>query len=147
MEWTRTKISNKISRSLGIMDKLERILPLNILGILYNSLILPHLQYCVLSWGFKSDRLFKLQKKLLESLHTVSVMPIRNHYWNRLICSNWRYHENKKHWHYIIDTNEMNLQNIVNQCWLNQMIIIHMILNISLFYINCQQRHALGGYV
>ena len=31
--------------------------------MLYNSLILPHLQYCILSWGFKSDRIFKLQKR------------------------------------------------------------------------------------
>ena len=57
------KISNKISRSLGIMCKLKRFLPQNILKILYNSLILPHLQYCILSWGFKSDRIFKLQKR------------------------------------------------------------------------------------
>ena len=43
------KISNKISRPLGIMCKLKRFLPQNILRILYNSLILPHLQYCTLS--------------------------------------------------------------------------------------------------
>ena len=57
------KISNKISRSLGIMCKLKQFLPQNILRFLYKSLILPHLQYCVLSRGFKSDRLFKLQKR------------------------------------------------------------------------------------
>ena len=45
------------------MCKLKRFLPQNILKILYNSLILPHLQYCILSWGFKSDRIFKLQKR------------------------------------------------------------------------------------
>ena len=57
------KISNKISRSLGIMCKLKWLLPQNLLKILYNSLILPHLEYCILSWGFKSDRIFKLQKR------------------------------------------------------------------------------------
>ena len=41
----------------------------------------------------------------------------------------------------------MNFQNILNQCSLNQMIIIHMILNISLFYINYQQRQALDGWL
>ena len=41
----------------------------------------------------------------------------------------------------------MSFQNILNQYSLNQMIIIHMILDISLFYINYQQRQALGGYV
>ena len=41
----------------------------------------------------------------------------------------------------------MNFQNILSQCSLNQMTIIHMILDTSLFYINYQQRQALGGYV
>ena len=36
----------------------------------------------------------------------------------------------------------MNPQNILIQCSLNQMIIIHMILDINLFYINYQQRRA-----
>ena len=53
------KISNKISRSLGIMCKVKRFLLQNILKILYNSLILLHLD---IAWGFKSDRIFKLQK-------------------------------------------------------------------------------------
>ena len=56
------KISNKISRSLGIMCELKWFLPQNILK---NSLILPHLQYCILSWGFKSDRIFQLQKRAI----------------------------------------------------------------------------------
>ena len=45
------------------MCKLKGFLPQNILRISYYSLILPHLQYSVLSWGFKSDRIFKLQKR------------------------------------------------------------------------------------
>ena len=57
------KISNKIARTLGIMCRLKNFLPTDILRILYNSLILPHLQYSVLSWGFKMGRLDKLQKR------------------------------------------------------------------------------------
>ena len=41
----------------------------------------------------------------------------------------------------------MKFQSILNQCSLNQMIIIHMILDISLIYINYQQRQARDGYV
>ena len=41
----------------------------------------------------------------------------------------------------------MNFQSILNQCSQNQMIIIHMILDIILFYINNQQRQLLDGYV
>ena len=147
MEWSCTKISNKISRSLRIMCKLKRFLPPHILRILYNSLIHPHLQCCVLSWGFQSDRIFKLQKELFELLHAVCIMPIRKAFLktpNLLKLSiSWK----QKHWNDIVDTNEINFQNICNQCSLNQMIIIHMILHISLFYINYQQRQALGGYV
>ena len=56
-------------------------------------------------------------------------MPIQNHYYTRLICSKVKISCKQKHSNYIIDTNEMNLQNILNQCSLNQMIIIHMIKN------------------
>ena len=62
--------------------QIKTILPQNMLRILYNSLVLPHLQYCELSWLFKSDRIFKLQKELFELLHAVSIMPLWNHYWN-----------------------------------------------------------------
>jgi len=57
------KISNKISRSIGIMNRLKRFLPQSILRTLYNSLILPHIQYSLLAWGNKSKRVFKLQKR------------------------------------------------------------------------------------
>ena len=59
------KISNRISRSLGTLNKLKKSLPQHILLMLYNSLILPHLQYAILCWGFKSSRLFKLQKRAM----------------------------------------------------------------------------------
>jgi hypothetical protein len=57
------KCSNKISRSLGVMNRLKRFLPTKILRVLYNSLILPHLQYAILIWGSKLSRLNKLQKR------------------------------------------------------------------------------------
>ena len=43
--------------------QIKTVLPQQVLRILYKSLILPHLQYRILSWGFKSDRLFKVQKR------------------------------------------------------------------------------------
>ena len=59
------KISNKIARTLGIMCRLKKNLPAHILRILYNSLILPHLQYSILAWGFKMGRLEKMQKRAI----------------------------------------------------------------------------------
>ena len=65
MSWSMhiQKISNKISRNLGCLNRLKRFLPLSTLKLLYNSLILPHLQYVILSWGFEHSRVFKLQKR------------------------------------------------------------------------------------
>ena len=57
------KISNKIARTLGIMCRLKNFLPTHILRVLYNSLILPHLQYSILAWGFKMGRLDQLQTR------------------------------------------------------------------------------------
>ena len=45
------------------MCKLKHFLSQQVLRILNSSLILPHLQYCILTRGFKSNRLFKLQKR------------------------------------------------------------------------------------
>ena len=62
--------------------QIKTILPSKILSILYNSLILPYLQYCVLSWGFKSDYL-NYKKEPFELLQTVSITPILNRYQKR----------------------------------------------------------------
>ena len=62
------KISNKISRSLGVMNRLKRYLPQNILRTIYNSLILPHINYSILVWEFKSSRISKLQKRAVRMI-------------------------------------------------------------------------------
>ena len=56
-------IANKISRTLGIINKLKHFLPTYTLRTMYNSLILPHLNFSILSWGLHSGRLPKLQKR------------------------------------------------------------------------------------
>ena len=47
------KLSVKCCRILGILNRLKRILPLNIKIILYNSLMLPHLNYGITLWGLQ----------------------------------------------------------------------------------------------
>ena len=59
------KISNACSKKIGILNKFKHILPLDIKTILYNSLIVPHINYCIMAWGFESNRIIKLQKKAL----------------------------------------------------------------------------------
>lgn len=77
------KISNKISRSIGIINKLKNYIPTHIKLILYYSLILSHLQYCILIWGYQPGRLLKLQKKavriITNSKYNAHTEPIFKH--------------------------------------------------------------------
>ena len=44
-------ISKKISRNLGILNKIKNNFPSFIIKLLYNSLIRPYLTYCITLWG------------------------------------------------------------------------------------------------
>ena len=59
------KIANKISRTLGVMNRLKRYLPISAMKLMYDSLILSHLQFGITNWGFEWDRISKLQKRAL----------------------------------------------------------------------------------
>ena len=63
-----TKIQNKISRAMGVINRLKNFLPTSIKVMLYNALILPHINFNILLWGQFSSRIFKLQKKIMRIL-------------------------------------------------------------------------------
>ena len=67
MRWDShiNNILNKIYRAIGIINQMKKILPFNIFLILYKTLILPHINYCLLCWGYRSDNIFRLQKKIV----------------------------------------------------------------------------------
>ena len=56
------KVAHKISRTTGILNK-KKILPQHILRTMYNSIILPHIIYGILAWGYQTQRIFIIQKK------------------------------------------------------------------------------------
>jgi hypothetical protein len=58
----------KISRAIGIINRLKHILLTKILKMIYNSLILSRLYYCNLVWGQKAHRINILQKKAVRIL-------------------------------------------------------------------------------
>ena len=45
------------------MKRIKRFISSGTLRTIYNSLILPHLHYAILAWGFSNSRVFKLQKR------------------------------------------------------------------------------------
>ena len=57
------KVRTKISRSIGVIRHLQRTVPSPTLKVLYNSLILPHLQYGILLWGKQASELALFQKR------------------------------------------------------------------------------------
>ena len=59
------KIALKISSATGIIYKLKNIFPQNILLTLYNTLILPHIQYGI---NNNLDRICILQKKVIRAI-------------------------------------------------------------------------------
>ena len=69
LEWTRhiDKVANKISRTIGIINKLKHVLPVYTLKTMYDALIVPHLNYNILLWGFNSNRMSKLQQQKRQS--------------------------------------------------------------------------------
>ena len=59
-------ISLKVSKAIGIIHRLNSVYPLSVLLTLYNTLVLPHFNYCILLWGSvvkKNHHLYLLQKK------------------------------------------------------------------------------------
>ena len=58
-------MANKISRTLGILNKLKHVLPIYTLKTMYSALIVPHFNYNILLWGFNSKRISTLQKKAI----------------------------------------------------------------------------------
>ena len=62
------KIANNIARANGLLNRLKHFLAPGILVNIYNCLILPHLYYGVLVWGYERTRIFKVQKKSLRAI-------------------------------------------------------------------------------
>ena len=71
------KIANKLSRAIGIMHKLRKIIPMQILKLMYSSMILPHLYFAITTWGFTCRRVYGLQKKAIQK---ANLTRIQNHY-------------------------------------------------------------------
>ena len=63
-----TFIGKKIARGIGGIRKMQNIFPPHVLKMLYNSLILPHINFGILAWGLNSSHIFLLQKKAIRSV-------------------------------------------------------------------------------
>ena len=65
-------ITRKLSKAIGVLNRLKRFLPQKALLLIHNALVLPHINYGILLWGWKAERLVKLQKKLVRIISNAS---------------------------------------------------------------------------
>ena len=65
LKWKKhtDKISNKCSKITGVLHRLKLLFPQEIKCLLYNSLIVPHINYCITAWGFHRNRITIIKKK------------------------------------------------------------------------------------
>ena len=68
-------ITKTIARVNGIIYKTKNFLPKSVLILIYNALVLPHLNYSLLLWGNAHktflNNLHILQKKIIRNIHSV----------------------------------------------------------------------------
>ena len=50
------------------MNRLKRYLPTSAMKLMYDSLLLSHLQFGITYWGFEWERIFKSQKRALRMM-------------------------------------------------------------------------------
>ena len=74
LSWTEhiSSISKTVSRNTGVLSKLRFFLPATSMHLLYNSLILPYLNYCNIVWAHTSNSklnalfvMFVIQKRAI----------------------------------------------------------------------------------
>ena len=54
---------SKLSKICGILAKIKRYIPRDILITIYNSLMACHIRYGILVWGKHAGRIFRIQKR------------------------------------------------------------------------------------
>ncbi len=99
------KIANNISRAVGVLNRLKHFLPEPIRILLYNSMIVSHINYCILVWGgYEYLRIFKLQKKDIRiisiSKYNAHSGPLFKHLNLLQIEDIWRLNELKFYYKY-----------------------------------------------
>lgn len=79
------KVVTKLSKACGALNRLKHFLPTDIKKMIYNALILPHLNYNVMIWGHKLNKITNIQKRALRyivnasySAHTEPILKLLN---------------------------------------------------------------------
>ena len=77
-------LTHKLSRSLGIMNRLKSFLPRSVLRTVYFAIFHCHLNYQILSWGAYWSHLFPCRRKQFASLTTNITCNTQNRCLNKV---------------------------------------------------------------
>ena len=61
-------LSNKCSRAIVTLYRIKHFIPTQIIVMLYNTIILPHFNDCIMAWGYQSNKIIKHQKRALRTI-------------------------------------------------------------------------------
>ena len=74
------RVANKIAKNSSVINRVKKMLPPDSLKMLYNSLILPHIQYGLAVWGRSNSqnkkRINSIQKQIVR---TISKSYLKSH--------------------------------------------------------------------
>ena len=66
-------VSNKMSKVIGMLNRLKHIYPKEALLAIYNSLLVSHINYGLLLWGTKTGKVHKIKKRPCALSHAVNI--------------------------------------------------------------------------
>ena len=77
LNWTShvSKIASRIASKIGILNQLK---PQNISLVLYNTILLPHINYIILVWGHHHKSIAQLQKRAIR-VHVITLSKYLAH--------------------------------------------------------------------
>ena len=84
--------TKKISKSIGILYRLNSYMPQNILRTIYNTLILPYISYAIEAWYGAPENIrhwvFVLQKKAVRAINSLSYNSHIEEYFKNMVLYN-----------------------------------------------------------
>ena len=79
-------ISSKLSKQIGLLYKLSKYIPTNVLKLLYNTLFLPYINYGIEAWfgsfSNNTEKIFILQKKSIRAINCLPFCAHTNQYFS-----------------------------------------------------------------
>ena len=82
-------LTTKLTRAIGVINRLKHFLPISVLKFIYFALIHSHINYGLTIWGYANDRVSRLQKKAVRTITCSSKYSHTIHLFKNLSILNY----------------------------------------------------------